>query len=127
MLLPFLLGFNVRTLYCFAVLGVVSSFVILFFGKIELLSCQLRVTVASCFVYRVIRYYNRYITCVLILSAEKHLYTSDLWIRVWSSGVYKLMFYLTIVNKIVRHCHSWLARQYLLYFCSELNVAVVVL
>ena len=22
------------------------------------------------------------------------------------------MFYLTIVNKILRHCHSWLARQY---------------
>ena len=21
------------------------------------------------------------------------------------------MFYLTIVNKILRHCHSWLARQ----------------
>ena len=23
------------------------------------------------------------------------------------------MFYLTIVNKILRHCHSWLARQYI--------------
>ena len=22
------------------------------------------------------------------------------------------MFYLTIVNKILRHCHSWLAQQY---------------
>ena len=22
------------------------------------------------------------------------------------------MLYLTIVNKIIRHCHSWLARQY---------------
>ena len=22
------------------------------------------------------------------------------------------MFYLTIVNKLLRHCHSWLARQY---------------
>ena len=30
-----------------------------------------------------------------------------------SSRVYKLMFYLTIVNKTRRHCHSWLARQYL--------------
>ena len=27
-------------------------------------------------------------------------------------GLYKLMFYLTIVNKILRHCHSWLAGQY---------------
>ena len=26
--------------------------------------------------------------------------------------MYKLIFYLTIVNKILRHCHSWLARQY---------------
>ena len=41
-----------------------------------------------------------------------YIYASDLSIRVSSSGVYKLMFYLTIVNKILRHCHSWLARQY---------------
>ena len=26
--------------------------------------------------------------------------------------MYKLMFYLTIEIKILRHCHSWLARQY---------------
>ena len=31
-----------------------------------------------------------------------------------SSGDYKLMFYLTIVNKTRCHCHSWLAEQYLL-------------
>ena len=23
------------------------------------------------------------------------------------------MFYLTIVNKILHHCHSWMARQYI--------------
>ena len=23
------------------------------------------------------------------------------------------MFYITIVNKLLRHCHSWLARQYM--------------
>ena len=23
------------------------------------------------------------------------------------------MFYLAIVNKVLRHCHSWLARQYI--------------
>ena len=23
------------------------------------------------------------------------------------------MFYFTIVNKILRHCHSWMARQYM--------------
>ena len=37
--------------------------------------------------------------------------SSDLSIRVSSSGVYRLMSYLTIENKILRHCHSWLARQ----------------
>ena len=41
------------------------------------------------------------------------VYTSDLSIRVSSSGVHKFMFYLSIANKILRHCHSWLARQYL--------------
>ena len=25
------------------------------------------------------------------------------------------MFYLTMVNKILRHCHSWLTRQYMYY------------
>ena len=25
------------------------------------------------------------------------------------------MFYLTIVNKVLCHCHFWLARQYMLY------------
>ena len=29
------------------------------------------------------------------------------------------MFYLTIVNKILRHCHSWLARQYLECFSPQ--------
>ena len=38
---------------------------------------------------------------------------SDISIRISSSGVYKLMFYLLIVNKTFRHCHSWLARQYI--------------
>ena len=28
------------------------------------------------------------------------------------SGVYRLMFYLTIVNTTRRHCHSWLVGQY---------------
>ena len=32
----------------------------------------------------------------------------------WSEVVvhlYTLVFYLAIVNKVLRHCHSWLARQ----------------
>ena len=37
--------------------------------------------------------------------------TQVISIRVSSSRVYKLMFYSAIVNKILRHCHSWLARQ----------------
>ena len=31
-----------------------------------------------------------------------------------SSEMYTLVFYLAIVNKVLRHCQSWLARQYLL-------------
>ena len=29
------------------------------------------------------------------------------------------MFYLAIVNKILRHCHSWLARQYLYFYLFQ--------
>ena len=36
---------------------------------------------------------------------------SDLSIRIGLSSVHKLMFYITIVNKTQRHCHSWLAGQ----------------
>ena len=39
--------------------------------------------------------------------------TSGVPIQLSSSGVYKLMFNLTVVNKILLHCHSWLAGQYL--------------
>ena len=35
--------------------------------------------------------------------------------RSLSSGVYKLMFYLVIVNEIFRHCHFWLARHYIAF------------
>ena len=38
-------------------------------------------------------------------------YISDISIRVSSSRVYELMFYSTIGNKTLSHCHSWLARQ----------------
>ena len=55
----------------------------------------------SCFAYKVKR----------DLESIDHLcindsYTNDISIRVSSSGVYKLMFYLTIVSKMLRHCHS---------------------
>ena len=33
-----------------------------------------------------------------------------------------LMFYLTIVNKMLRHCHFWLARQYVLLSGGLANV-----
>ena len=36
---------------------------------------------------------------------------SALSIRVSSSEVYTLVFNLAIVNKVLRHCQSWLARQ----------------
>ena len=35
--------------------------------------------------------------------------------RVSSSWVYMLIFYLAIVNKILRHCHSGLARQHIVF------------
>ena len=46
----------------------------------------------------------------------------DLSIRVSSRGEYKL-FYLTIVSKLLRHCHFWLAfGVYLLdLFCSGIQ------
>ena len=67
----------------------------------HLLSCQPIRTLASCFVYKVIRdlesinhlCINDSITCVLILIAgrDKYMYTCDLSIRFSSGGVYKLM------------------------------------
>ena len=50
--------------------------------------------------------------CIIINTIRRkgliHMWSID---SVSSSGVYKSMFYLTIVNKILRHCHPWLARQ----------------
>ena len=65
------------------------------------LSCQPRLTVTSCFVYKVIT----------DLESIDHLCMnpirrSDLSIHVSSSEVYTFVFYLAIVNKILRHCHS---------------------
>ena len=64
----------------------------MFSSVYELLSCQPRVTFTSCFVF-------------LNLSGD------NLCIRVSSSGVYKLKYYLTVVNIIQLYCHSWLVRQ----------------
>ena len=69
----------------------------------HLLSCQPRVTVTPCSVYKVI----------MDLESIDHLciniYISDLLIHIISSEVYTLVFYLAILNKVLRHCHSWLA------------------
>ena len=73
-----------------------------------LLSCQPRVTVTSCFDYKFIRNLaSIYHLCINPILRDK----IDLSIRISSSGVYKLMFSLTIVNETRRHCHSCLARQ----------------
>ena len=37
-----------------------------------------------------------------------------IWVS--ASGMYKLVFYLAIVDKILRHCHFWLARQQHVHF-----------
>ena len=55
---------------------------------VRLLSCQPRVTVTSCFVFKVIS----------DLESIYHLCINP--IRVSSSGMHKLLFNLTIVNKI---------------------------
>ena len=45
---------------------------------------------------------------------------SDQSIRVSSYEVNTSMFYLAIANKVLRHCQSWLARQYtLMIVCLE--------
>ena len=61
------------------------------------MSCQPRVKVTSCLFTKLSGTYNRYITCVLILSAGL-IYKIFIDSRKLK-GVYKLMFYLAIVKK----------------------------
>ena len=35
------------------------------------------------------------------------------------------MFYLTIVNKVLHHCHFWLARQYIHFFLLQGSLSVM--
>ena len=35
-------------------------------------------------------------------------------IHICSSEVYTLVFYIAIVNKVLHHCYSWLARKYII-------------
>ena len=60
------------------------------------MSCQPIVTKYSCIVYKV--------NGDLLSGYDK--YTSDVLIRISSSKVCTLVFYLAIVNKVSRHCHS---------------------
>ena len=46
---------------------------------------------------------------------------NDLSIRVSASGVYKLIFDLTIVNQILCYCHFWLALQYMYMYVYMAN------
>ena len=48
--------------------------------------------------------------CIYPIRVIGLIYTRST-IRVGLSGVYKLMFNLTIINKLLHHCHFWLARQ----------------
>ena len=59
-------------------------------------------TVTSCFVCRDLKSINH------------------LWINPISNRLYRFKFYLTIVNKTLRHYHSWLARQYIAAACVVL-------
>ena len=69
---------------------------------LELLSCQPRVTVMSCSVNKVIRAYE--LINYLSINPIRRICVS-------TSEVYTLVFYLAIVNEVLCHCHSWLARQ----------------
>ena len=66
----------------------------------------------SCFVYKVIRDLKS-IDHLCINPILRIGLINDLSIRGHSSEVYKFEFYLAIVNKVLRHYHSWLARQYI--------------
>ena len=83
---------------------------------IDILSWQPRVTTTSCLAYKVFKdllsIYHLCINPIRKIGADRINTQVVFSIRVMPSGVYKLMFYLAIiVNKILRHCHSWLARQ----------------
>ena len=72
----------------------------------KIMSCQTRVTVTSYFVYKVI----------WDLKSIDHLCINPILDEINTQVIYlfalfKLLLYLTIVNKILRQCHSWLARQ----------------
>ena len=76
-----------------------------------LLSCQPRVTVTSCFAYKVIRdLLSMAHLCInpILRMGLIHKCSFDLGN---SSEVYTLLSYLENVNKVLRHFHSWLARQ----------------
>ena len=76
-------------------------------------------TVTSCFVYKVINDLESiYHFCI---------YTSDLSIRVSKSKVYKLMLYLTLVNKLLHitvtlGCHDSNVRLKVKYYLRKVFV-----
>ena len=78
-----------------------------------LLSCQPRVTVVSCFVYKVIMDLSSIDHLCINRIPRDRINTQVIYqlALTSSSGVYKLN-----VNKILRQCHSWLARQYFLWY-----------
>ena len=76
------------------------------------LSCQPRVTVTSCFVYKVIRDLESIDhLCINPIRMIGFIHKRSIDSRKLKLSVH-VSVYLAIVNKALRHCHSWLARQY---------------
>ena len=83
---------------------------------ITVLSCQPIVTVTSCFVYKVFR----------DLESIDHLFINPIrrigLIHKWSVDSVKLKWIVKVnvllynCKQMLRHCHSWLARQYINWF-----------
>ena len=96
---------------------------------ILLLSCQPRVTLASCFAYKVIRDLESIDhLCIYPIRRIGLIYKGSVnsrWLKS-SEHVFLIMFYLAIVNKVhaLRHCHSWLAGQ---SFCHASTFVVLCL
>ena len=77
----------------------------------HVLSYQPRVTVTPCFIYKVIRDLES-IDHLCINPIRRIGLIHELSFDSCNpSKVYKLVSNLAIVNKVLRHCHSWLARQ----------------
>ena len=80
----------------------------------------------SCFVYKVIRDLlsidHLCINPILRIGLIHKRSIDSLLVQVKCT---RFVFYLAILNKVLRHCHSWLARQYLLNMRSQIGFVLL--